>query len=49
MAVYWSSFTSSVLGVGADIVTDMIPIVGLIAGLLLAERLVHLLLSVARR
>lgn len=47
MAAYWSSFASGVVTQAADFAADMLPIIVVLAGIALAERVIWFVRSVA--
>lgn len=48
MAPYWSSFASDVQTTAGSMATDMLPVLALLGGLALGERVIRFVLSVAR-
>jgi len=48
MALYWTAFANQVLPVGADVVTDMLPVLAVIFAFPLAGALIALVKRVIR-
>lgn len=48
MAAYWTSFASNALSTAASVGTDMLPVIGLLAGIALAERVLRFVLNTSR-
>lgn len=48
MASYWTSFASSSLSTAVDFGSDMLPVIALLGGLALGERVLRFVLSATR-
>jgi len=43
VSAYWSSLAGAVPGQAASIMSDMLPVIGILAGLALAERVIAMI------
>jgi len=48
MASYWSSFATSAVSTAADFGADMLPVIAVLAGIALAERVLRFVLTTSR-